>query len=672
MRAFSIFILWIAIHQTALAVSSSYPRIDISGYKSWQYRDVCVSPQSNYAAGLTALGDVSPSLVPGPWQERLQLKALAEMSKELRIIYDVEQQPEVPDRYDVRVNYNDEYELTFGDLTADFEGNEFATATKYLNGMMLTGKRQNYDITLVPAAKLKSTLQERQEQRGKNTKGPYSLGHGYILEGSERVELNNTLLKRGVDYTIDYFEGKITFTRIINQTDTFSYAYEYSNIADLFFPALSRKDFFGLQGRVKVDPSSWGWGAKKPSPRPIISRAAELFPTADKKADSEILEKEAAGKFTLKNTPVERFSETVTFQGRTLMKDYDYRIDYEKGEITLFLPQMVSGDNPMSVAYDYFESGVESDNIAGDGSRGPYDLSHKNIVVNSEDVLVDGNPVSGREYVIDYENGTITFVYNISNTSSIIINYRYRLFEEPPETAPATSPYQLTIGGTYLRESARRGGGTVTADFVDSFSGSVITGNNNTVYLTYFPMVPTAEGGSLTVKKDGVVLTAGTDYLVPSATQGVKLPYINDPADPSDGYVTGTIKILATVEAASEVVVLYTYYKNIYGRFTGGGNGGRGPYYLSNFHNLVPGSEKVEVWESGCPSSRIYARNSSFESDAGDLGYSINYDKENPYLMFNRELRPSQKFTAHFQYLPPATTVSNNLERDVTGLDVDY
>ncbi len=509
------------IPQESLAVVPDYPWINLSGYKSWQYRDIHVSPPANYATGLTTLGDTSPSLALLPWQEKLQLKATAQISKDLTVTYNIEQQPLVPDRYDVKVNYGNEYELTFGDLTADFAGNEFATATKYLNGVMLTAKRQNYDFTFVPAAKLKSTLQEKQKQTGKNTKGPYNLGHGYILEGSERIELNGVEIKRGLDYTIDYFEGKITFTRILNQTDVFSYTYEYSNVADLFFPALSKKDFFGLQGRIKIDPSIWDWGAKKPSPRPIILRATEYFPTADKKAGNETLEKEAAGKFTLKNVPIEKFSETVTFQGRILMRDSDYRIDYEKGEITLLLAEMVSKDDPLNVTYNYHETGVESDNLVGDGSRGPYDLSHKNIVVNSENVVVDGNPISSREYVIDYENGTITFNYYISNTSSIIINYRYRLFELPPEMATTKPPYQLIVGGTYLRESAKRGGGTVTAEFVDSFSGAVVIKNNNVIYLTYFPLIPTTEGGRLVVKKDDVVLTPGLDYLIPTATQGI-------------------------------------------------------------------------------------------------------------------------------------------------------
>ncbi|MFH1347632.1 MAG: hypothetical protein ABIH22_02975 [Candidatus Margulisiibacteriota bacterium] len=666
--ALGIVILVFPMQIASQAADQTYPRIDISGYKTFEYRNITVDPQSNYAAGATALGGVFPSMATGPWQEKLQLTTLAEMNEDLSIIYNIEQQPLVPDRYDVKVNYKDEHMLTFGDFTASFTGNEFATVTKRLDGMMYLGKRPNYDIVFVPAAKSMSQLQSRQEQSGNNTHGPYSLGHGFILEGSERIELNNVLQARGKDYTIDYFEGKIYFNRILNKTDTFAYSYEYSNVTDLYFPAVSRNDFFGLQGRFNLDP--YNWGREEIPPRSKTGYATQTFPTQSSQVLSqEIPEKEAAGIYTLDYAPVKIFSESVTFQGRKLEKYQDYKINYDKGEITLLLPVLVSDADPMVVTYSYYETGVESDNIAGDGSRGPYDLSHTDVVIGSEIITVDGNPVSNLEYALDYKNGKITFDYNISNTSNIIVNYRYVLFEAPPIKEPAKAPYQLIIGGTYLKETAKKGVKESTEEYVERFAGSTITGNNDLIYLDYFPMVSTSEGGTLVIKKDGVTLTPGVDYVVPSTG---KFPYINDPADSSDGYYTGTIKILATLEATSEVTVLYTYNKNIVGRFTDAGNGSRGPYYILDYHNIVPGTEKVEVWETDSPFRKSYSRNTSFESDAGDFGYSINYDKDQPYLTFNKELDSSQKYTIYFQYVPPAMTTGSNLQRDVTGFDIDF
>ena len=93
-----------------------------------------------------------------------------------------------------------------------------------------TAKDSWYDITTVPSAKLKSQTQNLTSQNGNNTKGPYNLGHGSIVEGSETVELNDNPLTRNVDYTIDYFEGKITFNEILTSADEFKYSYEYTNI----------------------------------------------------------------------------------------------------------------------------------------------------------------------------------------------------------------------------------------------------------------------------------------------------------------------------------------------------------------------------------------------------------------------------------------------------------
>jgi hypothetical protein len=258
-------------------LAETYPKIDISGYKKWEYREAKVFPQSNYFIGLTQLGGYSPTVTGGPWQERLQLKILAQLSEKLAVTYDIEQQPESPDRYDIKVGYDNKHELTFGDFTATFSGNEFASTTKYLNGMLITSKDEGYEVTAVPSAKLKSQVQGLTSQKGNNTRGPYSLGHGSIVENSERIELNNILQVKGTDYIIDYFEGKITFTKIITANDEFKYSYEYTNLVDLFFPTLSKKDFIGIQGRTRLDPSSIG--RKTPVAFEVIVTTAESFPS---------------------------------------------------------------------------------------------------------------------------------------------------------------------------------------------------------------------------------------------------------------------------------------------------------------------------------------------------------------------------------------------------------
>lgn len=682
-----------------------YPKIDVSGFKKWEYKTVNVDPQLNYFLGITHLGGFSPTSTGGPWQERLQLRILGQLTEKLSVSYDVEQQPEAPDRYDVRVKYDNKHELVFGDFSAGFSGNEFASATKYLNGVMVTSKDQNYELIAVPSSKLKSQVQNLTSQKGNNTKGPYSLGHGSILENSERIELNGVLITRGKDYTIDYYEGKITFNKILTSNDEFKYSYEYTNILDLFFPSLSKKDFFGLQGKFTIDPSTIG--KKMPVPTPVLLTTRETFPTIAKtnpaikisstleafgtneaiansltlEANEDLSADESVGKYKLQKTPILPFSEVLTLNGSVLRKDEDYIIKYNDGKITLLLPNLPNNKNKLEITYKYYKTSKNVDNILGYASRGPYTLSNPYIVSESEKIYIDEKLViRGFDYTIDNEKGKITFNYNVPSTSNIKVSYTSQIRELPQSPSPSKHPTSLTLGVTYLKEFAQKSTSSISSSYTDTRTGQNILDNNSTVYLTKFPVLTSAEGGTVSVTINGNPATAEIDYAIPSVEVDsntgyaivkpqAKLAYINDLSDISDGYYTGTIKFLTSIEATSEVIISYQYYKTITGRYTGSGNGSRGPYYVKNYRNIVPGSEKVEVWVNGSSVTDVYVRNSSFEANGGDKGYFINYTKDSPYVTFNKELSPSQSFSVYFQYVSPQSNTSSNISQDLAGFD---
>ncbi|MFA6548961.1 MAG: hypothetical protein WCT39_03410, partial [Candidatus Margulisiibacteriota bacterium] len=348
---------WLSV-VPAFAQAGSYPQVDISGYKKWEYKKVEVSPQRNYFSGLTQLGGYYPTLTGGPLQERLQLKIMGELSKDLSVTYDLEQQPEIPERYDVKVKYFNN-ELTFGDFSANFTGNEFTAASKFLNGVMLTSKDSWYDVIAVPSAKLKSQTQNLTTQQGNNTKGPYNLGHGSIVEGSERIELNNILLFRNVDYTIDYFEGKVTFNRLLSQLDQFKYSFEYTNVIDLFFPSLSKRDFIGLQSRFTFNPEEFGQPELKPEP--LINSNREVFPSS---ATSEV-EEASSGLFYLANAPLVEFSEKITFMGTELKRNEDYLLRYNTGELKLLTRFLPTSSETLAIEYSYYQTSSESESIPG-------------------------------------------------------------------------------------------------------------------------------------------------------------------------------------------------------------------------------------------------------------------------------------------------------------------
>ncbi len=657
----------------------TYPQLDISGYKKWEYKKEEVDPPRNYFAGLTHLGGFYPTFTGGPWQERLQLRIIGQLSEHLSVTYDLEQQPETPDRYDVKVKYYNN-ELTFGDFTANFSGNEFASTSKFLNGVMLTAKDSWYDIITVPSAKLKSQTQKLTSQKGNNTKGPYGLGRGSIVEGSERIELNGNVLTRNIDYTIDYFEGKITFNTILTQVDEFKYSYEYTNILDLFFPALSKRDFFGFQSRFTIDPEEFG----KPTPKEeaVINSARETFPRVGT-LEPEIMEEEAAGRYRLKNIPTVNFSEKLTLMGTELRKNEDYIIRYGPGEIKLLTRFLPTAEEPLVVEYQFYQTSSETDAISGIGARGPYPLSHDHLAPESERIEVDGKLfVRDLDYTINYETGEIVFGVVIGPTSQIKASYRYNIMVILT-IPPSKFPKELKIGTTYLKESAKKSAGTATATIIESATGQEIKDDNYHFYLQNRPIIPTTESGAtFIVKLDGRELTPEVDYAIPLTeidpatgnvivTPEATLAYINDPTDPTDGYGTGTVKFLdqQTLTSTSQVTVTYTYDKSVVSKYSGVGDSTRGPYYLRNVRNIVPGSETVQVWEQGSSVITTYTRNSSFEADAGPTGYSINYNSDNPSLTFNQELETTKNFQIIYQYVPPRVFEGGDISQSVYGFD---
>ncbi|MBI5399441.1 hypothetical protein HZB07_02325 [Candidatus Saganbacteria bacterium] len=664
-----------------LAQQGSYPQLDISGFKKWEYKKASVEPSRNYFTSLTQLGGYYSIFSSGPLQERLQLRLIGQLSESLGVTYDLEQQPEIPDRYDVKVK-QDNYDLTFGEFSASFSGNEFTTVSKNLNGVMLAAKDSWYNVMIVPSAKLKSQTQNLTTQKGNNTKGPYSLGHGSIVEGSERVELNNVLQKRNSDYTIDYFEGKITFTRIITTLDEFKYAYEFTNILDLFFPTLSKRDFFGLQTRFTINPDEFG--RPEPKPEPVILAAREVFPSAGSR-EADLGEAEAAGQFQLKNYPLTNFSEKLTFMGAQLKKNEDYIIHYSSGGIKLLTRFLPTSSETLAVEYQYAKTSEESEVLAGIGSRGPYHLTNKNLVPESERIELDGKLlVRDLDYTIKNEISELMFGVVVGPTSQIKAKYLYRVYVVPP-AAPVKFPKELKIGSTFLKESAKKGSTTAIATVNETISGATIIGNNYHAYLQNRPVAPTSESGAtLIVRLNGVALTPEIDYSFPQTSidpstgfvlvsPEAQLAYLNNRTDPSNGYATGTIKFLnTTITATSQVTVIYTYYKSVVGRYSAVGNGTRGPYFLRNVRNIVPGSEIVQVWDQGSSVITTYTRNSSFDANAGATGYMTNYDANSPSITFNLELGPTKNFQIIYQYVPPNAFGGGDISQSVFGVDGSY
>ncbi len=637
--------------------AQTYPQFDISGYKKWQYQKLNVNPVSNFYAAQSLIGGlINTSL--GPWQERLSLKIESKINEKLSVSYDIQQEPESPQKSNVFVRY-DNFLLSFGEFSAVFSENEFISANKYVDGVMIDYDDGVTKAKIVPSSKSKSYNQPLTSAYGNNTRGPYSLGRAPILEYSEKIWVNDKLQTRGKDYTIDYFEGKVTFTNILTPTDIFSYTYEYTNIVDLFFPTISKRDFFGAQASTTIN--NLFVPATDLQMKTLVSKESlQVFPSSSSESSTEEGESQSQGIIKLQNYPVVEFSENIEFEGRKLKKLEDYSINYLDGTIVLFLTDIPTASNPLKVSYRFYETESMSETISGIGSRGPYALKSQDIVKNSEKVFVDGKEFfPDLDYTMDYALGKITFRYKIASTSVIEIEYLKIKARVQQKTADINS---VKIGATYLKESAKKGAGAATATKVETHKGSELV--NGLLSLKNFPLDPNQP---IVVKVNGVDYT--NFYVPTSDAQSLPLPYITDSSDPTDGYATGTLKFGTTIQASDEITVLYTYQKSIFGKFTGYGNGSQGPYYITNMPQMVPGSDaSLLVRAEGSSVIETYTKNSS--KTLTDGKYKINYNCPYiPYITFNEPFPADKIFEISFYYVPSSGSFQeSDINHDALGI----
>jgi hypothetical protein len=684
--------------------SDTYPQIDVSGYKQYDYTQLKVSPIENLFAAQAILGGYYAGT---PLQEKLKLNITGKLTEKLSVSYDLEQQPDTPDTFNVKVTY-DKTNLTFGDFQANFAGNEFVSTSKNLNGVMVTSNDNWYDLTFVPSAKLKSETQGLVTQNGNNTMGPYSLGHGSIIEGSETIQLNNVTLTRGADYTMDYFGGKIMFKRTLTTVDQFSYSYEFTNMVDLFFPTVSKKDFVGLQADIKVDPSLLGVPSRKVERS--IKKETEFFPTelempqpASTKEGTSSLEAtgastpemqesewESTGTYKLANYPVIPYSETLTYMGTKLKKFEDYLINYTDGTITLLLPNLPTSSDPLSVEYDYMDVAQESETLPGVG-KGPYTLAHPGLIEGSESVFVNNIPyVRELDYKIDYKAGKLSFFTNIPQTANVVIKYRYLVMAAPPAPPAPVTPRSLNLGVTYLKESGQSANTAPSVSATDSFSGdqmSAIINRGKVIYLVNNPVTST---GEVQLTKNGVTMTYGVDYVFPvydpalkKITPQVTEQNICDPQDISDGLATGTIVYLGTLEGNDQISVNYNYSKWSQDRTNFSCSNKGVPNYLVGYQGVVAGAEQVQAtttWQ-GNTYTVLLNRRSSTEATNGD--YTINYSSypayitlinDNIYLSAANASIPLSQFTFSVKviFVAQASGSNQEIDHDVIGLNSSF
>lgn len=162
---------------------------------------------------------------------------------------------DIPDEDEI-VSFNIEgpnLRAYLGDYTASFEGSELTLTDRQLTGAKIWGKVGRYQGTgLYSTPRGNSRLEKL---TGNNTQGPYQLAYIPVVSGSERVKvgrgLDLKLVRKGIDYEIEYEDGRITFLkRSVHSEETIEVEYESKKGGSLL-----KEGLWATRGRVQVSPN---------------------------------------------------------------------------------------------------------------------------------------------------------------------------------------------------------------------------------------------------------------------------------------------------------------------------------------------------------------------------------------------------------------------------------
>ncbi|MCS7224746.1 MAG: hypothetical protein NZ959_09365 [Armatimonadetes bacterium] len=212
----------------------------------------------------------------------------------------------------------------FGNQFLSLEGNNFVSFSRYARGIKL-------DHQLGGGSTLSLLSFETPTQvvtdifQGTNSPGPYFLTRTPILEGTEQVRLDERPLRRGLDYTIDYASGFITFATPVPTTSKIAVSYESAGAGGV-------GRFIGSRATIRLAPNS-ALGITYLSQRVPLTREVGVRRRRD-----EFIGDGSVGPFQLMARPVAVGSERVYVDGLLQVAGSQYQINYQSGLITFLRP----------------------------------------------------------------------------------------------------------------------------------------------------------------------------------------------------------------------------------------------------------------------------------------------------------------------------------------------
>lgn len=392
------------------------------------------------------------------YEQRYNIELEGHLDQDTEVKYNIQKEPDFPGVYNVYIRKKTT-ELQFGDFNTSYLSGDFVNIEKYLNGVE-TNTLQDEWRGKATFGKEKSEPQKF-ETFGNDSK-KYNVGKSFILEGSVIVYLNNQQLTENKDYSVNYYEGSITFNKRITKIDFIKVIYEFTNPIQDFIPALSRKNFTG---------ASYTYN---PSQNILIDELVIVSQneTIIIKDQSQVL----SNRIELQKKPIKLGSESVYLNSKLLTRGIHYFIKNDSGLVRFVSKQLAFNDS-IVVDYQYYDSKTETEIIFGNGSPGPYPIKHKYIRSDSLSVKVGG--IEAKEF-IDYiykkSSNTLLFYYKINRNKAIELTYEYKLFKQK-NAAFNETPFSVSL--TYVDESTSVRENLSTNR--DSYSILKVEGQNNNI-----------------------------------------------------------------------------------------------------------------------------------------------------------------------------------------------
>ena len=337
-----------------------------------------------------------------------------------------------------------------------------------------------------------------------STTATYNLPDSFVIHHSERVFLDSTLLKKNIDYIIDYITGKITVYRSFSHHQSLEVTYQILPLQ------LSQRYFH--RNLLIYQPSD---SASTKIPPSFISRSPSLETASSLRQSGSIvrgisigtnqglklesgLRMEISGKIgdkidvvaalTDQNTPIQPEGNTQTLQeidkvfiqvssDRFQATLGDYYLAFEGTEFSPYDRKLQGvmgtiemgnsrGTLSMAVSRGKF---VTNQFLGQEGNQGPYQLKGDRgqidiiVLAGTEKVWIDGKIMTrgeNNDYIIEYSNGQITFTRHrlITADSRVTVDFQYsdQTFQRGlfgVDVTSTTINNKLKLGLRMLRES---------------------------------------------------------------------------------------------------------------------------------------------------------------------------------------------------------------------------